>query len=37
LLLWHNRGVTAVGLEPLWERFGDHVYPQRRQWRNRGS
>jgi uncharacterized protein (TIGR02996 family) len=36
LLLWHNR-VTAAGLEPLWERFGAHVYPQRSQWRDRGG
>jgi uncharacterized protein (TIGR02996 family) len=35
LLLWHNR-VTTDGLEPLWQRFGAHVYPQRGQWRNRG-
>jgi uncharacterized protein (TIGR02996 family) len=31
LNVWHNP-VTREGLEPLWDRFGLRVYPQRRQW-----
>jgi hypothetical protein len=31
LIVWGNE-MTTAGLEPLWSRFGDNVYPQRRQW-----
>jgi uncharacterized protein (TIGR02996 family) len=31
LVLWGNQNTTA-GLEALWARFGDRVYPLRRQW-----
>jgi hypothetical protein len=30
LVVWENP-MTRAGLESLWERFGENVYPQRRQ------